>query len=200
MRVLEVGCSAGGFSSQIKGAEVWGIEPNSGAAAVAATKLHKVLVGTYDDVADQLPDNYFDLVIGNDVIEHMPDHDAFFQAIKSKMAPNGRIIGSLPNVRHITALVKLLVMKDWPYSDEGILDRTHLRFFTRKSIERSLVENGYQLERIRGNNSVIKDGFVNSSPIANLVGRGVAVAAIVLTLGYYWDTQFPQYGFSARLA
>lgn len=201
-KVLEIGCAAGGFSGQLadRAVELWGVEPNAAAAAIAATRLTKVLVGLYDDVADQLPDGAFDLIICNDVIEHMPDHDRFLQQIKRKMAPDAVLIGSLPNVRHITALLKLLVMKDWPYKDEGILDRTHLRFFTRRSIERTLIENGYVLEGIKGGSSVLTHGFVHARPLPNFIGRVVTLATILLTAGYYWDVQYPQYGFRVRLA
>src|SRR6476469_5166074 len=73
-RVLEVGCGGGGFSEKLlrNGAEVWGIEPNTAAARVAGTKLTKVFNATFEGAASDLPDNYFDLVVCNDVIEHMP--------------------------------------------------------------------------------------------------------------------------------
>ena len=72
-RVLEVGCGEGAFVAQLdKSAEVWGIEPVAAAARVASASRHRVLVGIYDDVCSELPDQYFDLVICNDVIEHIP--------------------------------------------------------------------------------------------------------------------------------
>ena len=89
--------------------EIWGVEPNPEAAARASNKLDRVLTGTYDSVASELPDCYFDLVICNDVIEHMPDYDAFLEAIKLKMCPSGHVVGSVPNVRHVTCLFKLLI-------------------------------------------------------------------------------------------
>jgi 2-polyprenyl-3-methyl-5-hydroxy-6-metoxy-1,4-benzoquinol methylase len=199
-RVLEVGCSAGGFSSQLKSGqvEVWGIEPNPEAAAIAQTRLDRVICSTYDEASTQLPSNHFDLVICNDVIEHMPDHDWFLRDIQTKMAPGGHLVGSLPNVRHITALIKLLAMKDWPYRDEGILDRTHLRFFTKKSIERTLRDNGFEVEKLGGNSGVIRHGFVKMKQPSNNVLRLVTAAIVGATLGYYNDIQYPQFGFRAR--
>lgn len=199
--VLEVGCSAGGFSGQLvpRANEVWGVEPNVDAARIAATRLGTVLIGIYDDVTDQLPDRHFDLVICNDVIEHMPDHDRFLQEIKRKMKPGALLVGSLPNMRHITALVKLLVLKDWAYRDEGILDRTHLRFFTRKSIQKSLADNGYAIQAMHGGSGVLKHGFVGIHGWKDYAGRALTAAVIAATLGYYWDVQYPQFGFSARL-
>lgn len=203
-RVLEVGCGAGAFVDHLRpSCEVWGVEPNADAASAAALKMHRVLTGRYDHVADQLPDGYFDLVVCNDVIEHMDDHDAFLEAIKSKMRPGGLIVGSIPNVRHVTALFKLLVLKDWRYSDSGILDRTHLRFFTERSLARTLQEHGYTIEMLSGVGSVIRYGIsrrTNKLSRAQDLGVRVASLAVVaLTLGFYWDTQYPQYAFRVRL-
>lgn len=202
-RVLEVGCGCGGFSVHLrKPCEIWGIEPNAEAAAEAATHMDRVLTGRYDQVSDQIPDHYFDLVICNDVIEHMPDHDLFLEAIKAKLRPGACIVGSIPNVRHITALYKLLIAKDWPYSDSGILDRTHLRFFTRKSLLRTLREHGYVVEHFRGIGSIIVHGILGGtngpSPAQNLAYRLISFLVVVLSLGTYADTQYPQFGFRIR--
>ncbi len=203
-RVLEVGCGAGGFYDHLQQpCEVWGVEPNPDAAKAAATKLHRVLTGRYDHLADQLPDGYFDMIVCNDVIEHMDDHDAFLEAIKRKMRPGGVIVGSIPNIRHITALFKLLITKDWKYSESGILDRTHLRFFTERSLRRTLLEHGYSIQMFGGVGSIIRHGISRKtnkpSLLQNLAYRVISIAVVLLTLGYYWDTQYPQYAFRVRL-
>jgi 2-polyprenyl-3-methyl-5-hydroxy-6-metoxy-1,4-benzoquinol methylase len=203
-RVLEVGCGTGGFYDHLRQpCEVWGVEPNPEAATAATQKMHRVLVGRYDALADQLPDRYFDMIVCNDVIEHMDDHDAFLEAIKKKLRPGGCIVGSIPNVRHITALFKLLITKDWKYSESGILDRTHLRFFTEKSLRRTLQEHGYVIEKFGGVGSIIANGISRKSnkptAIENLIYRAISLSVVVLTLGYYWDTQYPQYAFRVRL-
>jgi 2-polyprenyl-3-methyl-5-hydroxy-6-metoxy-1,4-benzoquinol methylase len=198
-RVLEIGCAAGGFSDHLRlPCEIWGVEPNPEAAEAATQKMHRVLIGTYGAVAGDLPERYFDLVVCNDVIEHMDDHDAFLEAIKQKMAPGGHIVGSIPNVRHITALFKLLVQRDWPYADSGILDRTHLRFFTEKSLRRALLEHGYRIEKFAGIGSIIRSGIASTpkpGAIADIFYRLVTISVVCLTIGFYWDTQYPQYGF-----
>jgi 2-polyprenyl-3-methyl-5-hydroxy-6-metoxy-1,4-benzoquinol methylase len=200
-RVLEIGCSGGGFSEKLlrNGAEVWGVEPNTAAAEVAGKKLTRVINSTFEEAEDQLPKGYFDLIVCNDVIEHMPDHDRFLQAIKAMMKERAVLVGSLPNIRHITALVKLLAFKDFPYRDEGILDRTHLRFFTRKSIERSLRQNGYEVEALRGVNNIITEGICRGTMLQNLFWRVFTSAVVVVTLGYYADVVFPQFAFRASL-
>jgi 2-polyprenyl-3-methyl-5-hydroxy-6-metoxy-1,4-benzoquinol methylase len=107
-RVLEVGCAAGAFRQHLKQPhEYWGFEPNAEAARAASSRLDKVITGIYDDrTAAALPDKHFDLVICNDVIEHMVDHDHFLKHIKTKMQPGACIVGSIPNVRHITEKAK----------------------------------------------------------------------------------------------
>ena len=83
----------------------------------------------------------------------MPDHDLFFAQIKQKMTANGHLIGSMPNVRYYPVLRSLLFNKDWPYEDAGVLDRTHLRFFTAKSMRRTFEEHQFTIEKFGGVNS-----------------------------------------------
>jgi len=154
-KVLDVGCCNGSFKQALnKSAECWGVEPFEKAAEIAKTKMDKVLMGSYDDVEKEIPDNYFDLILAFDVIEHMEQPWNFLQSIKKKMTKNASIILSIPNVRWIYNLKELLYKKDWKYKDEGILDITHLRFFTEKSIVRLLNENGFEIEKMKGINPV----------------------------------------------
>lgn len=127
------GFGYGGFIANFDhSVEYWGVEPNSQAFEVSSQKLFKVHHGIYDEVAEKLPDGYFDLVVCNDVIEHMIDHDEFLEKIKSKLTPNGYILMSIPNVRYLLNIKEVLIHQDWQYKDAGILDRTHLRFFYQK--------------------------------------------------------------------
>ena len=148
-RILEIGCHVGSFRQFFsKPCEYWGVEPFKEAAAIAQTKLDKVLVNFYDKVADRIPDNYFNLIIANDVIEHMENPWEFLQSIKKKMTANASIILSVPNVRFFGNLKEVLIDKDWEYKNEGILDKTHLRFFTQKSLVRMLKGNGFEIEKM----------------------------------------------------
>lgn len=202
-RVLEVGCGEGTFATHLaRPCETWGIEPATDAAEKAAARMDHVLSSRYDTAAGDLPDGYFDLAVCNDVIEHMSDHDWFLESVKSKLRPGGYLVGSIPNIRHITALFKILVLKDWKYSDSGILDSTHLRFFTERSLRRSFAEHGFQIERLEGIGSVIRRGVASaggqSSLVASTFHRIVSLAVVVLSAGYYWDTQYPQFAFRVR--
>jgi 2-polyprenyl-3-methyl-5-hydroxy-6-metoxy-1,4-benzoquinol methylase len=194
--VLEIGCAKGGFKDSLRpGIEIWGVEPNADAAAQAAKRGYRILVGTYDEVAAQLPDSYFDLVICNDVIEHMPDHDRFLQAIKTKMRPGGSLMGSIPNVRYFGNLFKMLVMKDWQYGEQGILDTTHLRFFTEKSLARTFQRNAYEMVSLVGVNS----DFQRPVTFRQILKNSLLLLLIGVTLGHCRDLQFMQFGFRLRL-
>lgn len=191
-KVLEIGCGEGHFTASIPGvAETWGIEPDASAAKAAAGRLGRVLTGTYEHSESQIPDAYFDVVICNDVIEHMADHDAFLQRIKHKIACGGAIVGSVPNVRYFKNLFDTLVLKDWHYKNEGTLDRTHLRFFSAKSLARSLQANGYRIEMLQPINPNIRIRSTIRENIYSLFGA----ALVVLSLGHSRDVACLQIAF-----
>lgn len=152
-KVLEIGCGEGSFRSFFDDeVEYWGIEPNTLVANIAKNKLSKVLNGTFDEVEDKLIESYFDLIVCNDVIEHMVDPKVFMQSIKKYMASEASMLISIPNVRYLTNIYDLLIKKDWQYRDAGILDYTHLRFFTKKSLENFIHSEGYSIRLIEGIN------------------------------------------------
>jgi len=149
-RILEIGCAGGCFRSNIFWpCEYWGGEPVPDVAARASQTLSRVLTGTYEAVAAELPEGYFDLIVCNDVIEHMLDPDAFLRSVRTRLNPQGQLVGSVPNVRYLLNLINLLIMKEWRYEAGGVLDATHLRFFTMKSLARLLRETGFRIERLQ---------------------------------------------------
>jgi len=145
-KILDVGCGNGALAEVIKeqtGAEVWGIEYMDTEAQLAKKKLDKVFSGPCEDHLDELPDNYFDAIYFNDVLEHLVDPYMVLGKIKHKLAKNGVVISSIPNVRYHNTFLRVLTQKDWRYDDHGVMDKTHLRFFTGKSIRRMYEEEGY---------------------------------------------------------
>jgi len=150
-RVLEVGCGSGKFAQNLKSdCEKWGVEVYVPAAENAKSHFNNILIGTYRNVENKLPNEYFDLVVCNDVIEHMSDAAEFMNDIKKKMKLGGYLIGSVPNVRYYSNMINLLLFRDWKYTDGGILDRTHLRFFTKKSLKRLFLESGWIIDTLNG--------------------------------------------------
>ena len=156
-KTLDVGCASGTFSEQLKknfNTESWGIEIVEEYAMMAKEKLDHSLHGSFDDVYHNLPENYFDCIFFNDVLEHMIYPEDCLKKIKKNLQPGKTIIASIPNIRYINILKNLLFKRDWKYEDSGIMDRTHLRFFTKKSIIRMFEDCGYKIQYIRGIRSV----------------------------------------------
>jgi len=171
--VLEVGCADGNFGHRLKenGArEVWGVELVQSAGERAQRVLDRVLVGDIANLIDQLPANYFDLVIFNDVLEHMVDPFSVLERIKSRISQRGVVVSSIPNIRYYHVFRELLVHKTWEYEESGILDRTHLRFFTIKSIRNMYERLGYEILRHEGINPMPERPMTYR--LANAILRG----------------------------
>jgi 2-polyprenyl-3-methyl-5-hydroxy-6-metoxy-1,4-benzoquinol methylase len=152
--ILDVGCADGTFGSLLKkerNVKVWGIEPNQPAAKLASQKLDEVICGFFDRDLE-LPLNRFDCIIFNDVLEHLVDPFDALLYCKKFLKPQGVLVASIPNVRYFDNIWNLLVNKNWEYTDWGILDRTHLRFFTQISILSIFEKIGYEVEVIEGIN------------------------------------------------
>jgi 2-polyprenyl-3-methyl-5-hydroxy-6-metoxy-1,4-benzoquinol methylase len=178
-RVLELGCGEGAFSAAVKqrfGAECWAMEYNAVAAEKAAGVLDRVLVGDADQHIDELPDNYFDAIVCNDVLEHLAYPWVTLERLRPKLRASGVVVASIPNIRFLPALSRIIFNRDFPLEDEGIFDRTHLHFFTRKSIRRMFDTAGYELKAMKG---------------INVYNRARLVA--VLSLGFFWDGAFLEY-------
>jgi 2-polyprenyl-3-methyl-5-hydroxy-6-metoxy-1,4-benzoquinol methylase len=153
--ILDVGCGDGEFGENLKKTrplEVWGVELNEEAARTAKSRLDKVLPGSIDQHLEALPNHYFDAIFFNDVLEHIPDPYQLLEKMKIKLSLKGAIISSIPNVRYIQNLRNLLFKRDWKYEDSGILDRTHLRFFTEKSIRRMFEDLNFEIVELEGIN------------------------------------------------
>lgn len=147
-RIIDIGCGNGVYAELLKKqtkAEVWGIEYMDREARVASSKLDKVFSGRCEDFLDELPDQYFDAIYFNDVLEHLVDPYMVLDKIKYKLTSDGVVISSIPNVRYHNTFMRVLIQKDWKYEDYGVMDRTHLRFFTKKSIHRMYDELGYDV-------------------------------------------------------
>jgi 2-polyprenyl-3-methyl-5-hydroxy-6-metoxy-1,4-benzoquinol methylase len=160
-RVLDVGCSSGTFGQQLRQHReinlLVGVEPNEEAATRASSVYDKVLKGLFPEVVNELPDSSkFDVVFFNDVIEHMPSPYGAIAATKDLLAPGGILVASIPNVRHISVVGPLILRDEFRYRDSGILDTTHLRFFTGKTIRRLFADEGWEILEMSGINRVLR--------------------------------------------
>ena len=155
-KILDVGCSTGNFGKLIKSeqtSEIWGVEIDPDAAEIASQRIDNVICGAFNSELE-LPENNFDCIIFNDVLEHMIDPYAALRYAKKLLSVDGKIVASIPNVRFFENIWLLIVNKSWEYLDSGILDRTHLRFFTKKSIAMMFEQQGYKIELLEGINEI----------------------------------------------
>lgn len=147
--VLDVGCGSGAFGAGLKalrpGLEVWGIDPEPTIAPIATERLDQFISGGYPNDA---PTRLFDCVTFCDALEHFQDPWQVLQATASLLNDKGFVVASVPNVRYYTVVRRLAVSGLFTYTDAGILDRTHLRFFTRRSLEALFRECGYVVESV----------------------------------------------------
>lgn len=149
--ILDVGCAAGFLGQAIKFRQpcrVTGIEYIEEIAAEAAKRLDVVLSGDAIVRLSELPDQHFDAIIMADVLEHLADSEAVLTLVKRKLKHDGQLILSVPNVRHWSVVLGLL-QGEWNYVDAGILDRTHLRFFTRRSLVKLLTDMGFAITNMQ---------------------------------------------------
>lgn len=145
-RVLDVGCGAGRLGAALKaerpGLQVVGLEGFPEAAREARDVLDEVLELDLDALPGlPLPAGHFDAMIFGDVLEHLRDPERLLRVLLPHLAPDGRLVCSVPNVKHWSVVHPLLVEDRWTYQDAGLLDRTHVHFFT-------LDEIGLMLERL----------------------------------------------------
>lgn len=191
-KVLEVGCGSGAFAEifmkKFGSCDYTGLEIVPAAANEAASKIPRVLIGDFFKVAEDLNDESFGLIIGNDVFEHFPDHDVLLKVLKSKLTKGGYVMASIPNVRHVSNLHELLFRKEWEYKNAGLLDRTHLRFFTENSIKRWFASGGFEVVRIQG---------INRCRIFSSKMEEIQQKMLERLLGD--DTKYLQFGVLARL-
>ena len=144
-RVLEVGCATGYFTQVLaeRGCKVTGLEIDPGAGQSAETWAERVIVGNAEDekVWEEVDDEAYDVITFGDVLEHLQDPLAVLRIATRKLKPSGVVITSLPNIAHGDVRLALL-HGSFEYRDIGLLDRTHIRFFTVQSVRELLREAG----------------------------------------------------------
>lgn len=136
-RMLELGCGEGATLGWLKESrrfdECWGIELMEPAARVARGIFDHVIVTDIEAGGVQFDDGRFDLILCLDVLEHLKDPWTVMARLGHWLAAGGALIASVPNIRYYGIVRDLALNGTFQYGDFGILDRTHLRFFTKKS-------------------------------------------------------------------
>ncbi len=154
--ILDIGCGAGAFAAGLKETRkdlvIWGVEYDPAAAERAREVLDQVHLGDARQIVPTLPRARFDCICLNDILEHLLEPEDLLRDIRPLLSPRGCVVASLPNVRYFWNLVNLALKGRWEYTDEGICDRTHLRFFTRSSMRSMFRRAGYTVQTCAGIN------------------------------------------------
>ena len=168
-RVLEGGVSSGYFANLMvrAGRRVDGIELDPLAAERARRVCERVWVGDLQQInVDELHGPY-DLLVFGDTLEHVPDPVAVLRALAPTLRPGGALVVSIPNVANWAVRLGLLAGR-FHYTDRGILDRTHLRFYTRRTVVEMLEQSGFAVDDVVG---TIPVPLVHGEPICRVTHR-----------------------------
>lgn len=154
-RLLEIGCGNGAFAASLKNSRnvhITAIEAYPPAAEIAQTRLDKVYCSNIESGLESIGSERFDCIILNDVLEHLVDPWDALRRLRKVLKANGSVVASIPNIRYLPVFKEYVFLADWKYREHGVLDKTHLRFFSRKSLFQLFLSSGYQVEKIEGIN------------------------------------------------
>ena len=145
--ILDVGCSTGALGHEIKkvyDCKVYGLDISEKAISIAKQRLDKALICDIEKEEPELEIEMFDAIIFGDVLEHLFDPTDVLRMLRKFLKEDGKVIVSVPNIANITIRLSLL-FGNFDYKNKGILDNTHIRFFTMKTIKTTLQSAGYKI-------------------------------------------------------
>jgi glycosyltransferase involved in cell wall biosynthesis/SAM-dependent methyltransferase len=165
-RIMDVGCGEGMLGRILLergAAEVVGVEANPAAARRARENLSRVLEGDVESLALPFEDGHFDCIVLADILEHLRDPLSALVKMVRCLSDSGAIVASIPNVGFFE-VIRRLAEGRWEYEEYGILDKTHLRFFTKKEIELLFHQAGLELTGISENLSSLYHTLPSGHP------------------------------------
>ena len=140
------------------------------------------IFGNIEEIELNQYNNYFDLILLPDVLEHLLEPKPVLNKLKNYLKHDGEIIVSMPNIRHYSAINKIFFKGDFRYEESGIFDYTHLRFYCRKNIKELLETSGYR---------VVKQ----QSSIKSYQGKSFSKIINLITFGFFEEFFSYQYFF-----
>ena len=148
-KVLDVGTASGTLARMCadKPLRLFGIEPNADWAKLASPLYERIWVGTIEGIEEKCLGGY-DVIVLGDILEHLPAPEQVLQKLVEHQSSNCLFIVSVPNIANLWIRLNLLFGR-FEYTERGILDRTHLRFFTRKSLVAMLENAGLNIISIQ---------------------------------------------------
>jgi SAM-dependent methyltransferase len=146
-RIVEIGCGDGNLGAALKKLDaervVWGIECDRQAAINASKRLDHVFALDIQDEGPSLEPNSIDCVLFGDVLEHLVSPEDVLRRARPWLAPGGVVLASVPNIQHHSVIADLL-RSDFQYAETGLLDATHLRFFTYSTLIKLFLDAGFE--------------------------------------------------------
>jgi 2-polyprenyl-3-methyl-5-hydroxy-6-metoxy-1,4-benzoquinol methylase len=175
LKVLEIGAAYGETLYYLKqnevASEVVGVDLFEDVKNKQNYKnLDKFIFGNIEEIELNEYENYFDLILLPDVLEHLVEPKKVLDKLKKHLTQEGKIILSMPNIRHYSALNKIFIKGDFKYEESGLFDYTHMRFYCRKNIQELLEASGY---------TILKE----ESSIKNYKGKSITKIINSLTFG-----------------
>lgn len=147
-KILDVGCGTGRLLEELKqkkGCYVVGIEADKEKADVAKMRCDSVIIEDVEELKENIFDvKYFDVIVFEDTLEHLKNPQIVLEKFRRYLKDDGYVLISIPNIANWTIRLKLLTGK-WGYKDLGILDKTHLKFFTLKTAKRMVEDSGFKI-------------------------------------------------------
>ena len=150
-KVIDFGCATGYFARLLnhRECEVFGVEINPDAAKKAEAYCQEVKIANLDQVSvtDIYPDQKFDVAVFGDVLEHLYDPWKVLSEVRHILKPDGFVVASIPNIAH--GAIRLALLQGYfDYSEIGLLDNTHIRFFTRDTVQKLFEQSGFVIEQM----------------------------------------------------
>ena len=156
VNVVELGCAGGALGGALKArhpkATVVGVDMGKRAVERAATRVDRAVqadLNGFDFGETGFAPGSIDTVIAIDVLEHLVNPWRLLERMRPWLAPDAQVLACIPNMRNITIAAQLLLNGRFDYDERGLLDVTHLRFFTLGGIERLFAETGYAVDERR---------------------------------------------------
>lgn len=150
-RVLEIGCGTGNTLAHLKSLGVnqtVGVELVPEVAEQATARADHVITGDVELMELPFKEGHFDCLVLGDVLEHLRDPWTTLARLATLLRTGGQVVASVPNVRFYEVSLPLVLWGAWKYECEGVLDRTHLRFFTKDTIADLFASSGLRIVRI----------------------------------------------------
>jgi SAM-dependent methyltransferase len=189
LKILEIGAAYGetlfylkekGIASEVVGVDLFEDTKNKNLYKT----LDHFIFGNIEEIELEKYINYFDIILLPDVLEHLLEPKKVLNKVSQYVKNDGKIIVSMPNIRHYSALNKIFIKGDFKYEESGLFDYTHLRFYCKKNIIQLIEQSKYKV-------------VTQQSSIKNYKGKSIAKIMNKLTFGIFEEFLSYQYFFVA---